>query len=233
MKTIATICARGGSVGVPRKNIRPLMGMPLIAHTILQAKNCAHIDAVFVSTDDEEIAEVARKYGAEVPFLRPADLATSSAPKIPVIQHLCDWVAENVGKFEKIVDLDPTSPLRLQSDIDSCIQLLDDDTDVVITTFESEKNPYFNMVEYKEDGRIALVNDGMLGVVARQQAPKVYSMNASIYVWHPQTLTKGLWDGSLKMHVMPRERSIDIDNPLDFRIVEMLMQDRNAEERND
>lgn len=204
------------------------MGMPLIAHTILQAKNCAGIDAVFVSTDDEEIAKVALKYGAEVPFLRPADLATSSAPKIPVIQHLCDWIANNVGEFETIVDLDPTSPLRLKSDIEACIQLLDNETDVVITTFESEKNPYFNMVEYKDNRRIALVKEGAAGVVARQQAPKVYSMNASIYVWHRQTLTKGLWDGRVKMHVMPRERSIDIDSPLDFRIVEMLMQEQNA-----
>src|SRR5689334_6681428 len=105
MKTIASICARGGSVGVPGKNIRPLHGKPLIAHTIEQALAVKGIDAVYVSTDDAAIAEVAEHYGARVPFLRPAELATSSAPKVPVIQHLCDWVAENVGPFDCVVDL--------------------------------------------------------------------------------------------------------------------------------
>lgn len=223
MKTIATICARGGSVGVPRKNVRDLLGRPLIAHTIAQALATPGIDAVFVSTDDQEIADVAAAHGARVPFLRPAELATGTAPKIPVIQHLCDWVAREEGPFARIVDLDPTSPLRLVSDIEACLALLDDETDAVITAFESEKNPYFNMVEHKPDGNIGLVCAQGGGVVARQLAPRVYSMNASIYVWHASTLSKGLWNGRVRMHVMPRERSIDIDEPLDFRIVEMLM----------
>lgn len=226
MKTIATICARGGSVGVPRKNIRPLLGRPLIAHTIDQALAVPEIDAVYVSTDDAEIAEVARRHGARVPFLRPAELATGTAPKIPVIEHLCAWVEQNDGPFDRLVDLDPTSPLRTLDDITTCLSLLDGETDAVITAFESEKNPYFNMVERKPDGNIGLVksHEGG-GVVARQLAPHVYSMNASIYVWHRHTLNKGLWNGRLKLHVMPRERSIDIDSPFDFRIVEMLMTD--------
>ena len=223
MKTIATICARGGSVGVPRKNVRPLMGRPLIAHTIEQALSTRAIDAVYVSTDDPEIAEVAAAHGAQVPFLRPAELSTGTAPKIPVIQHLCDWVASHHGPFDRIVDLDPTSPLRTLADIEACLSLLDAQTDTVITAFEAEKNPYFNMVEHKADGNIGLVCAGSGGVVARQLAPHVFSMNASIYVWHAHTLSKGLWNGRVKMHVMPRERSIDIDSPLDFRIVEMLM----------
>jgi CMP-N,N'-diacetyllegionaminic acid synthase len=223
MKTIASICARGGSVGVPGKNIRPLRGKPLIAHTIEQALAVKAIDAVYVSTDDPAIAEVARCHGARVPFLRPNELATSSAPKVPVIQHLCDWVAANDGPFDRVVDLDPTSPLRTVGDIDACLALLDADTDAVITAFESEKNPYFNMVERKPGGNIGLVCRPEGTVVARQQAPHVYSMNASIYVWHRHTLAKGLWNSRLKLHVMPRERSIDIDSPLDFAIVEMLM----------
>lgn len=229
MNTIATICARGGSVGVPRKNLRLLHGKPLIAHTIAQALSVPAIAAVYVSTDDAEIAEVAAACGAQVPFLRPAELATGTAPKMPVIQHLCDWVARERAPFQRIVDLDPTSPLRVRADIDACLALLDAETDAVITAFESEKNPYFNMVEYKADGRVALVCDGQSGVVARQLAPHVYSMNASIYVWHAHTLSKGLWNGRVKMHLMPRERSIDIDSPLDFRIVEMLMEEAAAE----
>jgi CMP-N-acetylneuraminic acid synthetase len=223
MRTIASICARGGSVGVPGKNIRPLRGKPLIAHTIEQALSVKAIAAVYVSTDDPAIAEVARRHGARVPFLRPAELATASAPKVPVIQHLCDWVAANDGPFDRVVDLDPTSPLRHVSDIEACLALLDAETDAVITAFESEKNPYFNMVERKPDGRLGLVCQPAGTVVARQQAPHVYSMNASIYVWHSHTLAEGLWNGRLQLHVMPRERSIDIDSPLDFAIVEMLM----------
>lgn len=229
MTTIATICARGGSVGVPRKNIRLLQGKPLIVHTIEQALACPLIDAVYVSTDDEEIARVARDAGAQVPFLRPAELATSSAAKIPVIQHLVDWVDAHVGPVTRIVDLDPTSPLRLQADIDACIRMLDAQTDVVITAYEAEKNPYFNMVEYREDGTVGLVKPLPQGVVSRQSAPKVYSMNASIYVWHRNTLDKGLWNGRTRLYVMPRERSVDIDHEIDFRIVDMLLQERNQQ----
>ena len=208
---------------MPGKNIKPLHGKPLIAYTIEQALSVKSIDAVYVSTDSSEIADVARQFGATVPFLRPASLSSSSAAKVPVIQHLCDWVEQYEGNFDRVVDLDPTSPLRTVEDIQTCIDLLDADTDLVITAFESEKNPYFNMVEQKPDGSIGLVCHAAGMVVSRQQAPHVYSMNASIYVWHRHTLSKGLWNGHLKLHLMPRERSIDIDSPLDFAIVEMLM----------
>lgn len=208
---------------MPGKNIKPIHGKPLIAYTIEQALSVKSIDAVYVSTDSSEIADVARQFGAIVPFLRPASLSSSSAAKVPVIQHLCDWVAQYEGNFDCVVDLDPTSPLRTVEDIQTCIDLLDAETDLVITAFESEKNPYFNMVEQKSDGSIGLVCHAPGMVVARQQAPHVYSMNASIYVWHRHTLSKGLWNGNLKLHIMPRERSIDIDSPLDLAIVEMLM----------
>lgn len=226
MTTIASICARGGSTGLPRKNIKPLHGKPLIAHTIEQALACPGIQRVFVSTDDEEIAEVAKYAGAEVPFLRPAELASSAAAKLPVIRHLVEAIEKMGVTVSKIVDLDPTSPLRLVSDISHCIEMLDDQTDVVITAYPAEKNPYFNMVELKADGNIGLVKSLVGGVVARQQAPVVYAMNASVYVWHRHTLQKGLWDGRVRLHEMPRERSIDIDNAIDFRLVEMLLSDR-------
>ena len=136
MKTIASICARGGSVGLPGKNIRALNGKPLIAHTIEQALAVKTIDAVYVSTDNPAIADVAKRYGARVPFLRPSELDTSRAAKVPVIQHLCNWVAEHDGAFDRVIDLDPTSPLRAVSDIETCLTLLDDETDAVITAFE-------------------------------------------------------------------------------------------------
>lgn len=228
MSVIATICARGGSMGVPRKNILPLLGKPLIVYTIEQALACRKIDAVYVSTDDEEIADVARMGGAIVPFIRPAELATSTAPKVPVIQHLVNWIDRSGMPVGRIVDLDPTSPLRNIADIETCIDMLDDNTDVVITGYEAEKNPYFNMVEEGIDGGFGLVKRLSSGVASRQQAPKVYAMNASIYVWHYHTLSQGLWGGRAKLHVMSRERSIDIDTPLDFKLVELLMRERHG-----
>ncbi len=212
---------------MPRKNIRLLQGKPLIVHTIEQAFACASIEQVYVSTDDPEIAEVARAAGAEVPFLRPAELATSAAAKLPVIQHLVAEVERLGINISRIVDLDPTSPLRLITDIEACLALLNKDTDVVITGYPAEKNPYFNMVENKTNGNIGLVKQFAGGIAARQQAPAVYAMNASIYVWHRDTLEKGLWNGNVRLHIMPRERSIDIDSLIDFRLVEMLMGECN------
>jgi CMP-N,N'-diacetyllegionaminic acid synthase len=224
LSTICTVCARGGSVGVPRKNVRDLRGKPLIGWTIEKALASPTIDAVYVSTDDDEIAKVAEEFGAVVPYRRPAELATSTAAKVPVIQHLVEKVESLGVDVDRIVDLDPTSPLRSAQDIEAAIALLDDDTDVVITAYPSDKNPYFNMVEHKADGTVRLVVPS--GAVSRQGAPKVYSMNASIYVWHRETLTKGLWDGRTRLYEMPRERSVDIDSELDFKLVELLMAER-------
>lgn len=223
MTTICTICARGGSTGVPRKNVRDLCGKPLIAHSIEQALACPEIDAVYVSTDDDEIADVARRYGAIVPFRRPAEMATVTAPKLPVIQHLVAHVVASGVDVTRIVDLDPTSPLRTVDDISAAIALLDDETDVVITGYEAEKNPYFNMVEVRPDGTVGLVKPLGHTVTSRQEAPEVLAMNGSVYVWHRHSLDKGLWEGRARVHRMPRERSVDIDHELDFLMVELLM----------
>ncbi len=221
---IITICARGGSAGVPGKNIRPLCGKPLIGWTIEQALASKVADEVFVSTDSEDIARVARSFGAQVPFLRPAELATSTAGKLPVIQHLVEWVEAQHGPVNAIVDLDPTSPLRDIADIQACFSMLDADTDVVITGYEADKNPYFNMVELKANGfyeRVCLPASEVLG---RQSAPKVFAMNASIYVWHRHSLSSSLWNTpKIRLHVMPRERSVDIDHEIDFDMVALLM----------
>jgi CMP-N,N'-diacetyllegionaminic acid synthase len=224
---IISICARGGSSGVPGKNIRPLCGKPLIAWTIAQALQSGEADQVFVSTDSDEIAAVARAHGAQVPFVRPSQLATATAAKLPVIQHLVDWVEAHLGKVGRIIDLDPTSPLRDIADIQACATMLDEDADVVITGYESDKNPYFNMVEIKSGGFYERVCKPEAEVVGRQLAPKVYAMNASIYAWHRHTLTSSLWaKPRIRLHAMPRERSIDIDHPIDFDLVELLMKQK-------
>lgn len=224
MTTICTICARGGSVGVPRKNVRSLLGKPLIGWTIEQALSAPSIDEVYVSTEDDEIARVAADFGATVPYRRPDDLAGSASAKLPVIAHLVDHLESTGVTIDRIVDLDPTSPLRSVEDIENAVGLLDEHTDVVITASLSDKNPYFNMVERKDDGRVGLVVPS--ASTSRQEAPPVYAMNASIYVWHRHTLSAGLWDGRTRLYEMPRERSVDIDSEIDFRLVELLMEDR-------
>lgn len=226
MTTIGTICARGGSRGVPGKNGRDMLGRPLIAYTIEQALACERIDGVYVSTDSEHLARIAADAGATVLGLRPAHLATDEAPKIPVIEHLVVEVEKTGVVVDRIVDLDPTSPLRDLSDIDACIELLTADTDVVITGYRSDKNPYFNMVEDKGDGRYGLVAAPSAEVVARQAAPAVYAMNGSVYCWWRHTLEKALWGGVARLHEMPRERSIDIDHEIDWQLVELLLKSR-------
>ena len=225
MTTIATVCARGGSRGVPGKNSRLMLGRPLIGYTIGQALSCPEIDKVYVSTDSEEIAEIAVSEGALLLGLRPAHLATDDAPKLPVIEHLVESVEASGVPVDRIVDLDPTSPLRVSSDISRCLQLLDPDTDVVITGYRSDKNPYFNMVEEKDGEWFGLVVDGG-GVGSRQLAPPVYAMNASIYCWWRRSLGSSLWEGHVRMYEMPRERSIDVDHPLDWDLVELLLRRR-------
>jgi CMP-N-acetylneuraminic acid synthetase len=221
--TIASICARGGSKGVPGKNIRPLLGKPLIVWTIEQALKVPAIQRVVVSTDSPEIAAVAEAAGARVPFLRPAALATDGAPKIPVIRHLVDHEKASGVAVSRVVDLDPTSPLRNTADIEKCLSLLSPDVDVVITGYAAEKNPYFNMVEALPGGGFGLVKTPAAALARRQDAPAVYAMNASIYVWWERTLDCGLFGPRTRLHVMPRERSIDIDSEIDFALVELLM----------
>lgn len=229
MKTICTICARGGSQGVPGKNIRPLAGRPLIVHTIEQALRHERIDSVHVSTDSPEIAQIAREAGADVPFIRPAELATATAGKLPVIVHLVEFLEARGLEIATIVDLDPTSPLRTLKDIDACLDLVDRGAPAVVTAYEAEKNPYFNMVEVDANGIAApckRVGDAPL--LSRQAAPAVYAMNASIYVWKRAVLGQDLWASQPRLHIMPRERSIDVDSEIDFKLIELLMAEREG-----
>lgn len=227
---ICTICARGGSIGVPQKNIALVDGKPLICHTIEQAMQLTSLDAIAVSSDDPKILEVARAAGVTHLVERPAELATSSAPKIPVIRHCVKEVEARLErKFDTILDLDPTSPLREVGDIKAAWELFrEKNASIVITASPSRKNPYFNMVECDDNGVARLCKPLSTGFSGRQQCPKVYDMNASIYVWSRSALfeLETLWTDKTFLLEMPEERSVDIDSPLDLAFVQFLFERR-------
>jgi len=223
-KILCIIPARGGSKGLPGKNGKSLLGKPLIAYTIEQAKNCRYLDRIIVSTDDKSIAVIAKKFGAEVPFLRPKRLAKDKSSTIDVLLHAMDWM-ENKEKFafDILVLLHVTTPLRSVEDIKKSVELLfNDNADNVFSVTEAHRNPYFNMVEINKAGKVSLVKKGSYG--DRQSAPSVFDMNSSIYVWRKDALrkSKSLFPGNTRIYIMPKERSVDIDDELDFRIAEFL-----------
>lgn len=227
-ETLCTICARGGSKGVPRKNVRQVGGKPLIAHTIQTAKEWGAWDDLVVSTDDDEIAAVARGYGAAVPFDRPPALASDSAPKLPVVQHALEEMESASGdRYEYVVDLDPTAPLRTVGDIEDCFATVrSTDATNAYTVTEADKNPYFNMVELDENGYATLCKTHDEPITGRQEAPPVFAMNASIYVFERDFLmaTDTVHGDRTRVSEMPPERSIDIDTELDLRVVELQME---------
>lgn len=233
MRKICTICARGGSKGVKNKNIRKLAGKPLIAYSLEQALESQLFDIVAVSSDSPEILAIAEKYGADFSIERPDALATDTSAKIPAIRH-CVEEAENrvQHRFDVVVDLDATSPLRSTQDIRDCMALLDrKDCPNVITGTPARRSPYFNLVEVDENGVVRLSKELSASVVRRQDAPPCYDMNASIYVWKRDALfdAPNLFNEKTELFVMPEERSIDIDSELDFKIVEFIMRELGSQ----
>ena len=224
---LCTICVRGGSKGVPGKNTRLLAGKPLLAHSIEQAKASGVFAAVGVSSDSEEILEVAKTYGADNLIKRPDALATDTSAKLPAIQHCVAAIeAERGQRFDAFVDLDVTSPLRWPSDIVATLEILKlPGVELVITASAARRSPYFNMVEVDEAGGVFLAKNSELPIVRRQDAPVCYDLNASIYTWSREGLLGacGLFGKRTRLYVMPMERSFDIDTLLDWQIVEFLI----------
>jgi CMP-N,N'-diacetyllegionaminic acid synthase len=229
MNVTCVIGARGGSKGLAGKNIRPLLGKPMIAWSIEQALNCPEISRVVVSTDSPEIASVAETYGALVPFMRPPELANDSAGKWQVWQHAlqaCDDYFDD--PIEIFVDLDCTSPLRDSEDISRAIaQFRATNVDAVFSICEAAKNPYFNMLE-EENGVLRICKALPKPIVRRQDAPKVYTHVASIYVLSPAYLRQGtgLLSGRTQGYDIGTHKSLDVDSQFDFELIEYLMQKR-------
>lgn len=224
---LGTICCRGGSKGVPGKNLKLLDGIPLIGHTILQAQESKLIDRLIISTDSEEIAEVAKSFGAEVPFFRPSELAMDTSSKWPVFIHALEFVESEGEIVDFLVDMDVTVPLKTSKDIDNAIALAMEkkDVDVVITGYEPERNPYFNMMEIQEDGYAHIVKKSAKPIVRRQDAPPVFSLSPAAYVVKKSALYNyEHWSkANCLISPMPRERAIDIDSPLDFQLIEFII----------
>lgn len=225
---VGAIFARGGSKGVLRKNIRLFAGKPLMAYAIETALASELIDQVIVSTDDAGIAAVAQQYGAEVPFMRPAELARDDSPEWLAWQHTIRTleVTEGEPKMDVFVCIPPTSPLRAVADVDACIQtLLESDVDLVITVKPAERNPYFNMVVLDEQDYARLVIQPDKKIHRRQAAPMVYDMTTVAYAARPEFVLSAdsMFEGKVKAVVVPAERAVDIDTELDFRFAEFLL----------
>lgn len=224
MRTFAFIFARGGSKGLPGKNILPLGGIPLMAHGIRLAQTIQQVERVFVSTDNAEIAAVTRQYGAEV-IDRPPELATDTASEWLAWRHAINYVRETLKlNFDTFLSLPATSPLRNEHDVCSCLDALRENVDVVITVTPSARSPYFNMVSEDNDGYSHVVL-GDIKFERRQDVPKVYDVTTVAYVTRPDyVLTNGgLFEGRVKSIVVPKERAIDIDDEFDFRVAEALL----------
>ena len=230
---LCTICARGGSLGVKNKNLQEINGISLIGISITQAKRSNLFSHVAVSSDCPNILSEAERFGADHLIKRPDDLATSTAGKIPTIQHAVKWMQEKLNiTFETLVDLDVTSPLRLVRDIVEAVELKEINREVknVITGTPARRSPYFNLVESDLEGWVHLSKQTKTaGVIRRQDSPKCYDMNASIYVWDNQSLFESqyLSFSQTKILVMPEERSIDVDSELDLDFVRFIAQKHN------
>ena len=228
MKTFAFVFARGCSKGVPGKNIRGFSGQPLLAYSLEIAKKILEISNVFVSTEDLQIAKIAKIWGAIV-IDRPVELAQDESSEWLAWQHAVGWVKEHHGDFERFVSLPATSPLRNETDVQACLNALDDETDMVITTTETNRSPWFNMVRVGEDNHISLLFEGDKKFVRRQDVPKAYDMTTVAYVTRPSfiMLESGILNGRTKAVMIPTERAIDIDTEFDWEIAEYLMDKQN------
>ena len=224
MRTFAFIFARGGSKGVPGKNIKEICGKPLIAYPIEIAKEIESIEKIFVSTEDDNIATVAKGFGADI-IPRPHDLAQDDSPEWLAWQHAVKWLGRKGESFDIFVSLPTTSPLRNKKDITQCLKSLGKKTDMVVGITAAARSPWFNMVQKDKDGFLkVLLGDGNT-YTRRQEAPAIFDMTTVAYVSRPKFIANftGIFDGKVKGVEIPAERALDIDTELDFEIAEFLM----------
>lgn len=231
IKVVGLITARGGSKGIPQKNVKALAGKPLIAWTIEAALGSSLLERVIVSTDDEEIARTAREWGADVPFMRPAELAQDDSPHLAVIRHAIGWLeSEQKTEFDYLLLLQPTSPLRSTEDIDQAIALAEEkDADAVVSVCLTHDHPFLSK-RVAEDGRLSDFMEKPQGYLARQRLPPAYSLNGAIYLVRRSVLVErdDWYTERAFAYIMPPERSLDIDTPWDLHLVDLILRDTNG-----
>lgn len=233
IKTICTILARGGSKGVPNKNTRLLLGTPLIHYTLNQAIKSNLFDVIVVSSDSDKILEIASEIKNIELVKRPAELANDVISKRPAIKHAVNMMEEKYNTmFDNVIDLDCTSPLRHVEDINNSFnQFKENNNDNLISAMPARRSPYFNMVKTNPtNNQVSLVIQPDIPVTCRQDAPECFDMNASIYIWRREVLynTESNYLKNTGLYIMPEERSIDVDNEIDFNFVEFIMKKNNA-----
>ncbi len=231
MNILVTICARGGSKGIPGKNIKPLNGKPLIGYTIETGfAFCKKFDADFeLSTDDPEIKTIASNFGLETNYQRPEELATDSSGKIDVIQDLLEFKeSEQDKRYDYILDMDVTSPLRNVNDLQNALHQIENDAHAlnIFSVSQASRNPYFNMVEEQGNGYVDVVKKKP-NIKTRQESPAVYDMNASFYIFRRQFFEEewkeSTTDRSLA-YIVPH-MCFDLDDPVDFKVMEILIRE--------
>lgn len=227
----AFIFARGGSKGLPRKNIKLLAGKPLIRYSIDTARQASAISHVFVSTDDDEIAEVATQAGAIV-IQRPKELATDICPEWLAWRHAVDHVTTHYGKFDLFISLPPTSPLRKVQDIEDAVALFNNKAaDVCISVTPANRNPFFNMVKRNQQGYLELVNKSETSFSCRQEVPQVFDVTTVVYVTKPEFIRdkSNLFQGEVIGIEVPKMRAVDIDDIYDFMLAEVIINSQWAQ----
>ena len=225
MEILYIIPARGGSKGLPGKNIRLLGNKPLIAYSIEAAVSSIFKGTVIVSTDDEEIATVGKKYGAAVPFMRPDELATDAASTMDLVFHAINFYKQQHVFFDLVVVLQPTSPLRTSSDIDLAISLMKEKkVDAVVSVCESEHHPLWTNMLPPDGSMKNFIRDEVKGK-NRQQLPLNFRLNGALYISKSEGLEtyKGFIHEKTIAYIMPTDRSVDIDHEIDFKLAELLL----------
>ena len=227
-KTFCFIFARGGSKGIPKKNILPIAGLPLLVHSINLAKNIEEIDKIFVSTDCNEIAEIANKENVDI-IKRPSELAQDNSAEWLAWQHAIKYVQASEGKFDRFLSLPTTAPLRIKEDIERCLFALNEDVDLVLTMSKANRSPWFNMVTADSLSMVNLIFKDS-GIKRRQDAPDCYDLTTIAYVSRPEYIinSSSMWDGNVCGVEIPRERCMDIDNPFDYSVAKFLMENRDS-----
>lgn len=234
MKILGIITARGGSKGIPRKNIKDLKGQPLIAYTIKAAQESGIFDRIILSTDDSEIAEVAQKYGCEAPFTRPAELAQDNIPHLPVLKHAVEWLKENQNYLpDAVMLLQPTAPLRQVFHIKEAVELfISSGADSVVSMSEipGHFSPYWAVVEGPDTwARLLVSNEPLRQRITRRQSfpKKTYYHNGAIYLFKPEFLfddNPNFYGDKTAIYVMEEKYSVNIDEPDDWLLAELALE---------